>query len=317
MAKSIKILIADDNVGNLQASQKAVDELRGLEAVCVDISTYKSLIVPVGRTLEPSVHEDKKAVDTANALLAKGVFPASAGDIIISSPAVIGGAEYFNRAGEAIRAMQGFDAVVTDFLFKGEDKDLHSKYLWDYVRAIATGKFNSAFGKILNRYYNDDSTKAQIKLGETLEALRTGKVSEIALEELILQYSGKGDDFHRKQREKFEALLRNLPNIEPEFAYGGPIMLEAAKQGKPSVLITSIHRHAGDFSSVATSIAGVIALLPLIEQGVISVEGAINDRDTKYAGSDEGGGHKDSPEGWKVALAKVIRQYTSQVPGAK
>jgi len=326
MTKQLRTLVVDDNPDNLQACQIAADRIKDKEVVAVSFGLDLHLSL-VGDSIEVKKTADKEKRDTINVvneLLSKGEFPAISehkytiiyeriGEmtdyvvpIKISAPAKISPIEYFQKASEALKEMQRFDAVVTDFLFKGRDDDAHIQY-----SAYLDGIQNSilAFREVVRNYYKCNLYKAEARQKEALDTLRTGRISKMSIRNLMEFYS-EDSEFDREQRSKYEQLSANLPNVEPEFAYGGPVMIEAQNQGKPSVLVTNLHRHAGQFDSVANSIDGVVALLPLIEREIISVWGAINDMDTRYAGEDYRGRAKSSPKTWEYVLAKVVMQST-------
>lgn len=325
--KPLEILVVDDNPKNLEACKTAFQELKGKELLAVNLSTkylsHLSWVLPLGETLS---EEDffgaakEEEIKHVNELLAAKKFPFSDKcnvkteygtrkiQIDISTANNLGNVTYVPRAGDALGLMGKADIVLSDLLFKGNDEKTHPKYL-DYLREIIPS--GAAFKNVLKNYYKNDIQRTDESLNKTLNALRTGTVDPAEIKRRIenIKNSQFGLDI-----DKFDMYTHLLSDIEtgkaePEFAYGGPLMLEANRLRKPSVLVTSLHRHASDGSSVATSIDGVIALLPLIESRVITYKGAVDDVDERYAGALFGGGNKDSSKGWRVALAKGILQY--------
>jgi hypothetical protein len=301
--KPLEILVVEDNQKNLDACKKALNELKGKEVVAVDIG-YRSYLAPVGGKIVNPRDFNSKYIESVNKYLSEGKFPENYeeyGDKVrISKPVRIGNVKYVSNAGEALQSIGEADVVITDFFFKGKDDKIHEQYL-DYVKAVED---SSLFEGEVRGPYRGDYSFAYKTLEETLDALRTGKTNEKALRERV----EAGASFLKEA-------LNNLPNVEPEFAYGGQIMLESEKQGKPSVLITSIHRHATKADSVATAINGVMALYPLIEKDIINASEAENDGGRRYVGQEVGGDKKDTPEGWNVALAKSISAYQERENG--
>ena len=131
------------------------------------------------------------------------------------------------------------------------------------------------------------------------------------LEEVVEKYYSLRTDLDMEK--SFQNTLK-LMREGTQFLYGGVLMLRAKAQGKHHVLITNLHKHATYCTDLANSIDGMIVLLPLIEESIISVEQAMSDGrgSLTYVGEDEllfgGGGSKESPRAWEKALIKLLNQ---------
>lgn len=284
MTKSLRILVADDTPENLQAARRAVEELKGLDVVGVEIEKVSedkewstprpcgmhAYVTPLGVELpeypmpiESYFYEVIPKWESSrpvfNELLRKGKFPyrnvhkdERGGELCLRiSPLVRIGAEFTDKASVAMKAVYGsFDGIVTDMFFPEEDDpDLTIGHL-EYLR-------------------------------EMLE--------KRGAEEMTMRLS------HGKQK-----------------AYGGPVMIEAYDKSVPAVLITDMHRHGffDDAKTVGESMHGTLVLHPLCKRGIIEEYEAGTDVGSRYVGHSYGGSRKQFPEGWKVALGKVIMRCT-------
>lgn len=230
---------------------------------------------------------------------------------------------YIQKAGEALDIMDKCDGVITNLFFEGEDekmKSLYSSYI-SYIKNLGNDrKWYNSIQKFQQPYlyslfsmpsYHDDLKEP---LKRTLEHLKLCKIKKENLEKHIKEF----DPYFESEIEyikKLKRLLKNLPKIKPKFAYGGPIMIEAKKRGKPSVLVTSASRFEPKklYKSFTTSVKLEIVLFPLIEEAIIEIKDGSLDR---YRKAYDGWGYisdanskcwleKDQRNVWRMALDKL------------
>jgi hypothetical protein len=97
-------------------------------------------------------------------------------------------------------------------------------------------------------------------------------------------------------------------SVTEEFGYGGLVMLEANKLGKPMVLLTSLRRHVGtDRTSTAGSLFGPAAFSPLVDAGLMTGREIMDDfiipNPRALVDAD-----KTRDEAWKKALEYARKQ---------
>ncbi|NTW30216.1 MAG: response regulator [Candidatus Moranbacteria bacterium] len=217
-----------------------------------------------------------------------------------------------NNASDAIAALDSADAVITDLFFPGENHgegtalgDAYGEY------RAKLKKDEGAYLKVLQDYYDWDFERAEQKL-ECAISMATDGTSRVALEGLIqsCEKRGRECDAYRKR-------LENLPSAQ--FPYGGAVMLRAHELGKKSCLISDIHSHAGSYRDNVSSVDGMMLFLPLISEGIVSVQEAKYDGKEclKYVGEGElsraiggypGGVLKERPEVWAEAIRRIAAQ---------
>ncbi|MFZ5932575.1 MAG: hypothetical protein ACOYT7_00600 [Patescibacteria group bacterium] len=217
---------------------------------------------------------------------------------------------FTSSAKEAIVKMAEVDAVITDLFFPNEGHEDGGEL--DMLYALYRSKMvdNPAFDEVVRSYYKGDESRANEKLADALGLLEDGTIRN-AVKRLICFFEGEGNkewaDMYRKK-------LKNLPR--PQFPYGGAIVLKAKKIGKRICLVSDIHRHAESYKNAADAIDGMMLLLPLIGEGIISVEQATYDgrNSLTYLGSDEiaetdkGRGEKSDAAVWAEAIRRILAQ---------
>ena len=92
----------------------------------------------------------------------------------------------------------------------------------------------------------------------------------------------------------------------PQLPYGGVLMLKAKKRSIRQVLTTNLHSHCSSFEDIGNSVDGMIMLIPLIEEGIITIHEAICDGGRSYVGRRIDG--KESPENWIESITKLLSQ---------
>ncbi|MEI7621378.1 MAG: hypothetical protein WCJ51_02480 [Candidatus Moraniibacteriota bacterium] len=190
---------------------------------------------------------------------------------------------FVSRASEAIKMLASADAIITDLFFLDENhgnNDALAEVYGEYCAKIS--EENETYSQIFCEYYDANIGRAQRGL--------IGAVDVVT--------NGLGVSSNK------------------QFPYGGVVMLEAHKVGKRLCLISDIHSHA----SAASSVDGIILLLPLIERGVLTIKQAKLDGrgSLTYIGQDElnfaisgcrrGCIQKEQPESWAEAIRRIIAQ---------
>lgn len=214
---------------------------------------------------------------------------------------------YVRTAGTALKRIPEYDGVITDFIFPKENNGVNSRYR-EYVGMM---KENDTFQRLVRDYFNGDETRAEHDLMETREMLvEEGLQQELYRE--TLKKSLNNLNLKPEEREKCQQLIDN-PESGLGFAYGGVLMMEAAYERKPSVLVTEMHRHpvkALEDIPFDLCINGMIALLPLIEKEIISPEEANRDDGVHYLGFCKNNKMrpKSDPDVWREALDKLMCQ---------
>ncbi len=222
--------------------------------------------------------------------------------------------EFADRASEALGTIASFDGVITDLFFPdenhGEGTALGDAY-GEYLAKLK--KDEKTYLKVLKEYYDYDFERAVWKF-ECAIGMATDGTSRVAVEGLIRSCEEDGD------RHGLEAYRKRLENLPPaQFPYGGAIMLRAHELGKKLCLVSDIHSHAGNYTDNVSSVDGMMLLLPLIGEGIVSVREATYDGEgsLKYMGSDELshaiGGYpdgvlKERSEVWVEAIRRVAAQ---------
>lgn len=156
------------------------------------------------------------------------------------------------------------DIVISDLFFETKKAMTGSKLAKaysDYTAMISQA--SPVYEQVLSEYYGGDVSRAEQQLQDVSMLINQGLIRDVK----------SGSYVQPKQLET---------------PYGGAIVLEAYSAGKPVCLVTNVHRHAGSYSSSASSIDGMILLMPLIEKEVITMDQAIYDGrgSTTYLGQD-------------------------------
>lgn len=221
---------------------------------------------------------------------------------------------FFSQANEVIKALGSADAIITDLFFldenHGDNKELGEAY-GEYVARLQN---DETYQKVVEEYYNWDIARAQEKF-ECVIGMATDGTRRVDIEQSIEWCKKKGDESGELRR--YQRELKNLP--PEQFPYGGAIILEAHKLGKKLCLISDIHRHAGSHRDNASSVDGMMLLLPLISEGVVSIHEATYDGEgsLKYIGNDEMyaaiGGEvlgilKERSVVWEEAIRRIMAQ---------
>ena len=202
---------------------------------------------------------------------------------------------FTNSAREAIELLATADGIVTDLFFPPE---IHADGgELDLAYAVYRSKTanNPVFDTVVREYYRGDQWHAEDRLTDALALMGDGTIREV-IERLIESFEHRRD--HRAAKE-YRERLQNLP--APQFPYGGALMLRAKELGKRHCLVSNIHRHAGSYTNVANAVDAMVLLLPLMNEGIITVKQATdNGRGSlTYLGSSEIGGAIEEDGEWR------------------
>lgn len=179
---------------------------------------------------------------------------------------------FITSAEKAFGQIEDFDAVVTDLFFK-EDPNGELKIAYDaYTSEVDDSKRINELRARAGSYVDIRG------LEETVDLLKNG-IPAMAIRN-TLTLSGRFTE---------EKISDEISKLQKEFPLGGALMIRAKELGKSHCLVTSIHRHAGSFSDAATSIHGVILLIPLMDKNIATVEQIVYDGQDclTYMGSDQ------------------------------
>lgn len=212
---------------------------------------------------------------------------------------------FMTSAEKAFGQIENFDAIVTDLFFK-EDPSGELKIAYD----VYTDEVHDSTR--INELRARAGSYVDIKgLEETVDLLKNG-IPAMAIRNTL---AGSG-------RFTEERIFDEISKLQKEFPFGGALMIRAKELGKSHCLVTSIHRHAGSFNDAATSIHGVILLIPLMNKKITTVEQTVYDGqdcltymgsdeickfDTKIEGSWKRTGKTD-PKVWNEAIHRVLAQ---------
>ncbi len=219
---------------------------------------------------------------------------------------------FTSSAAEALKLLPDADGVVTDLFFPSEGHLEHGNPLFfpynKYEESMIGANYTPVFEEVvacLN--YDGDRRKAEENLRDAISLVAEGTIRTI-LENLIKIIQRQGGDVR-----KYSERLQNLQ--APQFPYGAAVMLAAKKAGKRHVLVTDMHRHAGDFSSASSALDGLVLLIPLIAERIMTAEEVqwdghnsatylASDRIRKLAG--EVRPAKTSPAVWAEAMRLAV-----------
>lgn len=216
---------------------------------------------------------------------------------------------FTNSAKEAADMIDSVDMVISDLFFPDENHNDGSNL--DDAYAIYRSRMDDRiFEKVIDYYYGGDRSRAHGKLADACALLAEGTIRH-AVESLIKFFLNS--KWGKDNVGKYQAVLNNLP--DPQFAYGGALILFAKELGKKHCLVSSIHRHAGNYQSTAGAIDAMTVLLPLMAENIVTVEQVQFDgnesltylgHDEIYQiGEDEG---KTNSLVWEEAIRRSLQQ---------
>lgn len=204
----------------------------------------------------------------------------------ISRPVIISHVEYVPTAGEALRNVGNFNAVISDLFFQKEDNAyLLSRYA-EYLEAIK------------GAFYQDGPFFGELT-PETIKLFGGDR----RLDRHILE---------RLHRYMLSYLIDKPESEFKAFPYGGPLLEEAHESGMPSALFTRLGCSRDYRNSIIESYFrdNDLPLLPIIKKGIITPQETYYGIGKNFVGFDYGGGDKDKSDAWRIPLGKVIMQYT-------
>lgn len=232
--------------------------------------------------------------------------------------------EFLTSASQGLRRLEDplVDGIITDLFFPPEqDEELLREY-GSYIQKV---RRSPKFPDIVKECYYDQWEKANKKVEDLVQVMKEGN-SRAPLEREIKRQEAEGFN-----PEPLRTHLANLPE-ERQFPYGGVLMLRAKALGKRHVLITDLHRHAGEFLDMEDAIDGWFLFLPLMEEEIMTLEEVDSDRGRAYIGDGELSnvysaeyerimrgksemtyemfrkGRKEQPAAWVLAIKKVLAQ---------
>ena len=221
-------------------------------------------------------------------------------------------------AAKALDALEQADAVVTDLFFPPEDDARLAAAYEEYVERV---EISGVICEVRDQYYDGSDRKIDTKRRLALALMHTGTMRTY-FEELLQMYQNDlrrdpDNGWKKSEAEKYAAMLAG--DLPQQFPYGGTLMVKAHRLGKKLVLITDLHRHGGGSKKHTDAVDGMILLLPLMEDGIITIEQAKYDghESLSYVGSDqmlkgEGRQSKDidktDPFAWTIAFNKLFAQ---------
>jgi len=184
---------------------------------------------------------------------------------------------FLNFAKEAMCHLVEVDAIITDLFFPNEIHNDEGELSAYYTLFCSKLRDSSAFDDIVWIYYKGNRMRAEQKLQRNIAFLESGANSQ--------------------------------------FPYGGSIMLRAKELGKRYCLVSDIHRHVMDSDCVSApdGIDGMIILLPLIEENIVSAKQVMQDgKDSlTYFGNEQlydYGRGKGDPAIWIEAIRRILAQ---------
>lgn len=210
--------------------------------------------------------------------------------------------EFLTSASQGLKRLEGpmVDGIITDLFFPPEqDEELLHEYR-AYIQKVLR---NPKFPDIVREFYWDDWEKANVKLEDTIQVMKEGNIRGPLARE-IRRREARGFNLEAER-----SRLANLTETEePQYPYGGILMLRAKALCKRHVLITDLHRHAGiEIIDLEDSIDGRILLLPLVEEGVINLKEIEGGGGLTYIGSGELLQHIN-PEEWEQAMTRMSKE---------
>lgn len=174
--------------------------------------------------------------------------------------------QFASNAKEALVLISEADAVITDLFFQKENHDDGEELGILYNLYRLKMHHDQTVDMLILNYYSGDRRRAMERF-QNVDAVCEEGNSRLVLEKAIEASVGGREAYINWLRES----LRNLPL--PQFPYGGALMLLAKELGKKHCLVSDIHSHtSAPHSNPALAIDGIILLIPLIKEGVISYE---------------------------------------------
>lgn len=322
-ALSIDLLVAEDTSENLEFAKQYFEGLKGKNLVCISFEKKSGIGHHIMESEREFTSEDYAKVACFNGSLG---LPDPKHDPEVSSALIeatkrvmknpddqqafsyndygerknlnikvmhfkLTDVKYTDKAAEALELVSSVDAVITDLFFKEKEEELQERYSRDYLEALHTSqadgllRYDSYDGKV-SQICNNVNTSIRILEGEFDGILSLGEPIDI-------------DD--------------EPPTLKAEFAYGALVMAQAATQKKPNVLFTDIYRHSGSMAdSFSKKIDGIVCLAPLVDQGLISKEAAVLNQENDLHYHPLGSRFGKGPQGWPMALGRVVEQYSIQ-----
>lgn len=224
--------------------------------------------------------------------------------------------EFLASASQAMRRLQepDVDGIATGLFFPPEEKEELNTLYRSYLKRTfnSSGFKSSIFREVMEKHYRNRWWEAIEKITEAFWTATEGS-DQVVIERWIVEMGASHDPrIHEEIIPILRYMLENLP--APEFPYGAPLMLRAETMEKKCVLITELHycnnRIGGPQSRLADAVDGMILLLPLMEEGVLTVPQAMEDGkgSLTYIGRGELVNSKEEPESWKKAIEKILSQ---------
>lgn len=213
---------------------------------------------------------------------------------------------FASSARGAVTLLGEVDAVVTDLFFPDEDHKQDKTLGPLYERyCVAINWRNPVVNELNASYYSQVGLSIMKRLQEVQNFLKEGVVGGVV--ERLMSHMSKKDP---SKAQKFQKELDE--GQHKECPYGAAIMLGAKALGKKHCLVSDIHRHATDAWSTSGAIDAYLLLMPLISEGVLTLEQVKWDgRDSLvYLGHDEIPAEegKADPRVWIDAFSRVLAQ---------
>lgn len=181
---------------------------------------------------------------------------------------------YVRKVSEGLDLIGSHDALVTDLFFSEPDEPIHPDYLHEIMH--------------LNR---------------TLKRIQNSMPTEVAAADIGVYYRREIDHGNNGR------LLGRGLNDGSEFAYGLLMMLKASALKKPSVLVTTMHRHEIGGSSAVDPLLrvdGAVVLAPLVYRNIITPEESDRNTGLHYVGDLI---DKTTKKPWEQSFKKIREQY--------
>lgn len=230
--------------------------------------------------------------------------------------------QFTNSAKEAVALLCEADAIITDLFFPNQGHDDGGELDTLYALYRSKMRDNPLFPEVKSSYKDYwNSPKAREALNDARVVNEYGTLSR-EVEIILRLIEQRGGEHWRRDADRFRDLTRY--HLSPRFPYGGALMLHAKFLGKGHCLISDINRHPIKFykKDASEAVDGMMLLLPinimelllpLIGDGIISIEQARNDgnKSLTYIGSDEVnriGKGKNDPALWAEAIRRTLAQ---------